>query len=237
MISPRLFERFYPDDSHDGTVSFYGWVRRYTAPTTRMLNLGAGPPTRQPLRVFKGEIARVVGADIDPLVLENDELDDAVVIRDGRLPLPENSFDVIVSDYTLEHVEDPSFFMAEARRVLRPGGSFFFRTPNRRHYVATISRLTPHWFHRLVANRARNLPTDTHEPWPTFYRLNTVSDVERIATAASFRDTELRMCESEPSYLVFATLPFLGGVAWERLVNRFEALGPFRANIFGRLEK
>jgi SAM-dependent methyltransferase len=237
MISRRLFERFYPDDSRDGTALFYRWVREYTNPTTRMLNLGAGPPTRAPLRIFKGEIAHVMGADIDPLVLENDELDAAVVIDGGRLPLPDQSFDVIVSDYTLEHVEDPAGFMSEAWRVLRPGGSMFFRTPNRRHYVATISRLTPHWFHRLVANRARNLPTDTHEPWPTFYRLNTPGDVEQVAIRAGFREAELRMCEAEPSYLVFATVPFLGGVVYERLVNRFDALAPLRANIFGRLER
>ena len=235
MISQRLFKRFYPDDSLDGTVRFYRWIREHTAPTTRLLNLGAGPPTRQPLRIFKGEVARVVGADIDPLVLTNHELDDAVVIKDGAIPLPDHSFDMIVSDYTLEHIEDPVAFLSESWRVLRPGGRFFFRTPNRRHYVATISRFTPHWFHRLIANRARNLSADTHEPWPTFYRLNTASDVTRHARAAGFRDSEIRMCEAEPSYLVFATIPFLGGVAYERLVNRFEALAPLRANSFGML--
>ena len=45
------------------------------------------------------------------------------------------------------------------------------------------------------------------------------------------------MFEAEPSYLVFATLPFLAGVAWERVTNRFDALARYRANIFGRLER
>jgi SAM-dependent methyltransferase len=237
MISRRLFERFYPDDSRDGTQLFYRWVREYTDPETRMLNLGAGPPTKAPLRIFKGEIERVVGADIDPIVLDNEELDEAVVIEDGKLPLPDQAFDVIVSDFTLEHVQDPAGFLGESFRVLRPGGSMFFRTPNKHHYVATISRMTPHWFHTLVANRARDLPTDTHEPWKTYYRLNTRAEVERRARDAGFRDCELRMCEAEPSYLVFASVPFLGGVAYERLVNRFDALAGLRACIFGRLEK
>lgn len=237
MVPDSLIRRFYPDNTRNGTVIFYDWVRRFTAPDTRILNLGAGPPTRNPLRVFKGEIASVVGADIDPIVLYNDELDDAVVIRDGQLPLEDESFDLILSDYVLEHVEDPGIFMAEAFRVLARGGSFFFRTPNRRHYVATVARLTPHWFHRLVANRARKLPADAHEPWPTFYRLNTGAEVDRAARAAGFSTVDLVMCEAEPSYLVFATVPFLAGVAWERLVNRVDALAPLRANIFGRLQK
>jgi SAM-dependent methyltransferase len=237
MVSETLFRRFYPDQSRDGTVQFYGWVREYTGPATHLLNLGAGPPTRAPIRIFKNQVARVVGADIDPIVLENDELDDAAVIRDGILPFGDESFDLIVSDYTFEHVEDPAAFLAEALRVLRSGGSLFFRTPNRLHYVATISRMTPHWFHQAVANRARNLPSDAHEPWRTFYRMNRVADVQRLARAAGFTDMQFRMCEAEPSYLVFATLPFLAGVAWERLANRFGALAHLRANIFGRLQK
>lgn len=235
MVSDSLLRRFYPDDTRNGTVAFYGWVREHVGPTTELLNLGAGPPTRTAIRIFKGAVARVVGADIDPIVLDNDELDDAVLIDNGVLPLPDASFDAIVSDFTFEHVEDPAGFLAEARRVLRDGGSFFFRTPNRRHYTATISRLTPHWFHNLVANRARNLPADAHEPWPTFYRMNSVEQLERAASAAGFRDVELRMFEAEPSYLVFATVPFLAGVAYERLTNRFDALAGYRANIFGRL--
>lgn len=235
MVSERLLNRFYPDDSRNGTVAFYGWVRQHVGPTTELLNLGAGPPTRTDIRVFKGEVARVVGADIDPVVLENDELDDAVLIEEGRLPLPDQAFDVIVSDFVFEHVEDPAGFLGEALRVLRPGGSLFFRTPNKYHYVATISRLTPHWFHELVANRARNLPADAHDPWPTFYRLNSPAEIERAARGAGFADLELRMFEAEPSYLVFATVPFLAGVAWERVMNRFDQLARFRASIFGRL--
>jgi SAM-dependent methyltransferase len=234
MVSESLLRRFYPDDTRNGTVAFYGWVRQHVGPTTELLNLGAGPPTRTAIRIFKGEVARVVGADIDPIVLDNDELDDAVLIEDGLLPLPDESFDAIVSDFTFEHVEDPAGFLAEAHRVLRPGGSFFFRTPNRRHYMATISRLTPHWFHNLVANRARGLPADAHDPWPTFYRMNSAEQLERAAAAAGFRELELRMFEAEPSYLVFATVPFLAGVAWERVTNRFDALARYRANIFGR---
>lgn len=124
MVSERLLRRFYPDDTRNGTVAFYGWIREHIGPRTELLNLGAGPPTGTPIRVFKGQVARVVGADIDPIVLDNPELDDAVLIQDGRLPLEDASFDVIVSDFTLEHVEEPAAFLGEAHRVLRPGGLF-----------------------------------------------------------------------------------------------------------------
>lgn len=38
------------------------------------------------------------------------------------LPLPDASFDLVVSGLVLEHLDDLPLFFAEARRVLRPGG-------------------------------------------------------------------------------------------------------------------
>jgi SAM-dependent methyltransferase len=234
----RLIARYYPNGFRSGTIAFYQWVRKSVAPSTVMLNLGAGPPTEEPLRIFKGEVARVVGADIDPVVLQNLELDEAHIYRAGEsLPFAGDSFDLVLSDFVLEHVGEPLEFLNEVRRVLRPGGAFFFRTPNRCHYVTLIARATPQWFHRLAANRARALSDDSHEPWPTWYRLNTRRKVAQVARAARFSRVELRTHEAEPSYLVFHPLPFLIGVAYERVVNRFDVLAGLRANIFGRLVK
>jgi hypothetical protein len=62
MLSQDTFRRFYPDESKDGALAFYSWVRQFTRRQTIMLNVGAGPPAeRGQIRVFRGEIARVVG--------------------------------------------------------------------------------------------------------------------------------------------------------------------------------
>lgn len=237
MIARDLFSRYYSDPKYNGTTAFFSWVRRASTVETVLLNVGAGPATRNKTCTLKGEVARVVGADVDPAVLENDELDEAHLIENGRLPFEPESFDLAFSDYVLEHVEHPVPFLSEVHRVLKPGGSFFFRTPNKHHYVSLIARATPHWFHDLVANRVRNLPDDAHEPYPTYHRLNSRSRVRAAAEAVGFRDIELRMVEAEPSYLMFHALPFLAGVAYERLVNSTERLSGLRANIFGRLTK
>ncbi len=41
------------------------------------------------------------------------------------------TFDVVVSFETIEHLHEPARFLAEVRRVLRPGGLFICSTPNR----------------------------------------------------------------------------------------------------------
>jgi len=48
-----------------------------------------------------------------------------------ELPYPNQSFDVVCAMDVLEHVEEPNRLIAEAGRVLRPGGLFFFHTFNR----------------------------------------------------------------------------------------------------------
>lgn len=237
MISDALFQKYYGDRSRDGARIFYTWIRQHVGPQSVLLNLGAGPPTREKTRTLKGEVACVVGADIDPLVVENDELDEAVVISGGRLDLADARFDCVISDYVLEHVEDPKQFLSEVMRVMKPGASFFFRTPKIYHYVPLVSRATPHGFHRLIANRLRGLPEEAHEPWKTYYRMNSRRRLRALARDAGFARVELRTIENEPSYLMFHPIPFLIGVGYERVVNSTELLAGVRVNILGRFEK
>jgi len=54
------------------------------------------------------------------------------LLGDARdVPFPPGSFDVVCAMDLLEHVEAPERVIAEAARVLRPGGLFFFHTFNR----------------------------------------------------------------------------------------------------------
>lgn len=237
MISEALFQRFYGDPKYRCTTAFFSMVRNAAHPRMRVLNLGAGPATKSAVCSLKREVAEVVGADIDPVVLTNDEVDSAVVIKDGRLPFPDRSFDLAFSDYVLEHVERPTPFLVEVHRVLKSGGSYFFRTPNIYHYVAVSSRMTPHWVHTLIANRVRGLANNAHEPWPTYYRMNSRRRLRQLASDAGFRKIELQLVEGHPSYLMFHAHPFLVGVVYERFVNSSEAFSALRANIFGQVVK
>ena len=229
--------KYYPDNSKDGTLFFYDWIRRYISDHFIVLNLGAGPTSDRKVRSLRGEVKQVIGIDIDSEVLRNQDLDQAFVVKNNQLPFENNSFDLAWADYVMEHVEDPASFLKEVHRVLKPGASFFFRTPNIFHYVPLVSWMTPHWFHKLIANRSRNLAADAHEPYPTCYLFNSRRRVEDGAQRASFSQVELKFIEAEPSYLMFHPTAFKLGVAYERVVNRYEKLYFLRSNIFGRLQK
>jgi SAM-dependent methyltransferase len=71
-----------------------------------------------------------VGVDIDPEALAGQ--DRRTVVADMReLPFPDGSFASVLSVQSLEHVPDPERVVAEAGRVLEPGGTAVFVTPNR----------------------------------------------------------------------------------------------------------
>lgn len=67
--------------------------------------------------------ADYVGAD-----LPGNELAKVLLEDDGRVPLPDASFDVIFSTQVLEHVEEPQLYLAECRRLLKPGGQLILST-------------------------------------------------------------------------------------------------------------
>ena len=48
-----------------------------------------------------------------------------------NLPVPDHYCDAFVSLETIEHIEDDRGFLAEVRRVLKPGAKFICSTPNR----------------------------------------------------------------------------------------------------------
>ena len=233
----HYLDRYYsPADGWiDGTTIFHGMCSSLIPAEAEILEIGSGPSNET--TDFLSGLGNLQGVDIDPDILTNKALSGAHVITGDAYPFSDNTFDACVSNYVNEHVTDPVSHLREVWRVLKPGGVYLFRTPNQFHYIAAVSALTPHWFHRLVANRLRNLPPETHDPYPTRYRLNSRRAVERLAMDNGFTVDQIRMIEAEPSYGMSTRLLFFPFLAYERMVNFSEKLAGLRANIFAVLRK
>ncbi len=70
------------------------------------------------------------------------------------LPFEQNTFDAVAAMDLLEHVENPELVVAEASRVLKPGGKFFFHTFNRTWLSYLLIIKGVEWF---VANTPENI--------------------------------------------------------------------------------
>ncbi len=198
-----------------------------------VLDLGAGAGIVTEMN-FKGLASKVYGVDLDPRVVSNPFLDEGRISDAGAIPFSDSQFDIVFSDNVLEHLEHPLHVFMEIERVLKPGGVFLFKTPNRWHYMPTIARFTPHGFHQFVNKIRGRAVVDT---FPTQYRANSKSDIRRLALQTGFMLESLERIEGRPEYLRMTGFTYLMGAAYERLVNTSSVFEVFRVLLIGILRK
>lgn len=86
-----------------------------------VLDYGCGNKPYEPL--FRGKFREFIGADFPG----NAQAQLTVGPR-GELPVADGTIDCVLSTQVLEHVEDPSLYLTEAYRVLKPEGSLVLST-------------------------------------------------------------------------------------------------------------
>lgn len=100
------------------------------------LDIGCGAGFLTNYLATKG-LSSVTGIDLSASSLEVAKKSDAtstvryLPANAYSLPFQPNSFNAVSALDILEHVEEPHLLIAEASRVLKPGGLFFFHTFNR----------------------------------------------------------------------------------------------------------
>jgi SAM-dependent methyltransferase len=190
----RLERRFFQEVNVSGfahidqEVAFFTQVAALLRPDDVVLDFGAGrgeffhdEPCLYRCRIqnFRGRCAHVDGCDVDPAVFENPTLDEAKLIEPGKpLPYEDGRFDLIVSRYVFEHVQDPDWLARELIRVTRPGGWICALTPNKWGYVALAARMVPNNLHRRVLRSVQPFRKEV-DVFPTVYRLNRPKDVRK----------------------------------------------------------
>ena len=113
------------------SASLESWLRgtlaqlRSQAPGGRLLDVGAG--SGLVCRCAEGHFDLRVGIDLSPAILaaHRDCFTVAAAGDVDRLPFPDRSFDALVCFAALHHLFRVEGLIAEAARVLKPGGVFY----------------------------------------------------------------------------------------------------------------
>jgi SAM-dependent methyltransferase len=217
------------------TTVYQRQVASVLVPGCRVLDLGCG---RGGIVERLGDAGRWIGVDPDRDSLRQHRA--SAVPRScaaaERLSFQAQSFDVVVASWVLEHLPAPEVTFREVARILRPGGAFFFLTPNVAHPLPRLSRIGARvrsvqaWAVKCAYGRAAG------DTFPVFYRANSVARIGQLLAQSGLRLVELALI-GDPAYFAWESLSFtaaaiaeglLPGVAKVHLVGH--ALKPSGAN-------
>ena len=239
-------ERFYPEaifggfTDIDGTMAFFNRVNSLLDSSFTVCDVGCGRgayaddpvPIRRKLRILKGKVSKVIGIDVDNAAKDNPYLDKFYLIQGDSWPIEENTVDLVLCDSVMEHIENPDQLFSEARRVLRNGGYFCIRTPNRWSYVALFATLIPNKYHLKVTSVVQYGRKD-EDVFPTVYKCNSIRKIKNMMKKHGF-GCVVYGYEAEPSYLSFSKIAYWLGVLHQRFAPAFLKPAIFA---FGRIGK
>lgn len=146
----RLVPGQVDQDLYNEHISRYCFAARL-ARNKRVLDIACG------MGYGSAELAhvatRVVGMDVsNEAVLAAGALYQApnlqfITAPAQHIPFDDQSFDLIVAFEVIEHLSDWPTLLAEARRLLAPGGQFIVSTPNQEYYAETRRLAGPNPYH------------------------------------------------------------------------------------------
>lgn len=153
--------------------------------------LDAGCGRVSALRQFRPRIGRMVGVDIHEPSAPLPHLDEfAVVDLCGAADaFPSATFDIVLSNFTLEHFQDPAAALTNLRHWLRPGGTLVATTVNRRHPFVAAYLGIPDGPRHAIQPLVKASQADAH---PLVGACNDPATIRAALEAAGFTKIRLR---------------------------------------------
>ena len=124
-----------------------------------VLDVGCGA---QPYRQLLPSSVKYIGIDQDQADSQfGYQIPDTIYFSGDTWPIESATIDTVIATETLEHVLRPHEFLAEARRVLKPGGGLLLTVPfaARWHYIPfDYWRFTPSGLNSLLVEAGFQVP-------------------------------------------------------------------------------
>jgi ubiquinone/menaquinone biosynthesis C-methylase UbiE len=222
------------DGGHRALHEYQRRVEEAIDPGMSILHAGCGWDKHR-ITEPHGADCTVVGVDLDPRV--GPMFHGEFLLADlADLPLEDDRFDVIVSEYVLEHVQDPVKTFREFSRVLRPGGRAIVLTPNLYSYKTLAARFTSHRVHE-AAGRIRYGPGQEEEMYPTVFRCNTSERFRSVADQADLEIDSVTFVTNGPTWFQRVPVLFEIGHLFHRAIDRWRFSEQLRCAMIVELTK
>lgn len=213
-LNLRIIGSHYPEfkissyTSVDGSVEFYSRINSLLKDSMIVLDFGAGRGAwnedstclyRKSLRNLQGKVKKIIGCDIDEAIYDNSTVDETIMVKVGEtLPFENNSLDLIISDFTFEHIENDREVAEEFTRILKVGGWVCARTPNKFYYISILTQFIKNNWHRKLLKFIQPLRKDI-DVFPTKFKMNSIKKINQLFPANQYENYTY-FFEPEPAY-------------------------------------
>jgi len=142
-----------------------------------------------------------------------------------NLPFKSNFFDLVVSEWGLEHLPDTQKAFRKIYRVLKPGGKVIFLTPNIWNYNVWIILAIPNRFHDFFTRKLYG--RQEGDTYPVRYKINSVKKIAETLEPMGFKKSQI-ILNGDPSYISLNKPLFAIACLFEKVLD----LRPFN---FGKV--
>jgi ubiquinone/menaquinone biosynthesis C-methylase UbiE len=180
--------------------------------------LDAGCGKKGIMNKYSGKFKRAVGIDLSPEAIKiNKCLDEFVVGNLENLPFPDGSFDIIISQWVVEHMENPEKCYREFFRVLKKGGGLILVTNSIHHPIMCLSSIFPEGIRDRLKKRV--LPSEIEEDtFPTYYKSNSLPKMRELLGSAGFTKVHDAYV-GDPSFFIYSKFLFLLLLVYEKITD------------------
>ncbi len=209
-------------------------LKEIVKPGMTLLHAGCGWDKKDISANFKDN-CKIIGVDLDERVKEMFHSEFHLCSM-NTMPFEEATFDVIFSEYVLEHVEEPEGAFKEMSRVLKPGGTIVILTPNLYSYKSLGSLITPYEFHLWMGCIRYG---DGHQPdmYKTTYKANTAKDYQRLASQSGLTVSHIQWINNGPTWFSKCPVVFDLANGFHHLTNQVEWLKTLRCGLIIEITK
>ncbi len=174
---------------------------------------------------------KLISSDRDEESLRKNKFADKLINCDlEKIPLKDNSVDIISLRMVAEHLENPEEVLKELSRILKIGGKLMIYTPNINNYLNFIAKHFPNFYKEKIKKKMWQM--EEEDIYPGYYLLNRRDKIKSALKKYNLKEKKfyyIPAMASEKRNTIYY-LEFL-------LVHILNILKIFNMNIIGIYEK
>lgn len=220
----RYVAKLFPNTKTGIDTYYFGWVRENLADNYTIVDVGGGRGWHLASERRKFTGLKLIAVDPSEEQLRyNKDADEKIIFAmgtDERVPIEDNSADIVTSHMVVEHISNNDYTMREISRILKPGGKFICAIPNKFALFAVINQMLPNWLARKILFTLRPETREGHG-FKAYYDRTYYPAMQKLLARYGFVGTKFAFTYNQSIYFAFF-LPFgLISLMWDFLMYLF----------------